>query len=85
MTKPDVIKAALSVGKLKGGYCPMCDTVWCEPGVCNCSIQDRLHRDTMNVYKTEVWNAAIEAAAELFPYGEWEEIDNANKIRKLKK
>lgn len=79
--KPDVIKAALSMGKPKGGYCPMCDTVWVEPGICNCSTQDRLHRDTTNVYKTEVWNAAIEAAADLMGIATTEYY----KIRKLKK
>lgn len=38
-----------------------------------------------NVYERQIWNEAIDAAAELFPYGEWEEINIAAKIRKLKK
>lgn len=49
MTKPDVIKAALSVGNKE------------------------------NVYEKEIWNAAIEAAAELV------HPDNLERLRKLKK
>lgn len=62
MTKPDAIKAAMSVGISK----------------------DKEYYD-ISVFEKEVWNKAIEAAAKLFPYGEWEKINLADKIRKLKK
>lgn len=57
----------------RGGYCSKCDTVWCAPGKCRCvGISE-------NVYEREVWNRAIEAAAEVA------EINSAADIRKLKK
>lgn len=59
-----------------GGYCPKCDTVWAAPGKCKCV-------DAEPKQFKEIWNAAIEAAAQ--------SIDNSsywldgNEIRKLKK
>lgn len=73
------------------GYCPMCDTVYDRPHECvgmSKPIPDPLlakHEAALNVYATQIWNEAIEAAAELFPYGEWEEINIGAKIRRLKK
>lgn len=68
----------LSVGKPKGGYCIKCNTVWVEPGVCNCNI---VSYKNISVFEKEVWNAAIEAAANLMGIATTEYY----KIRKLKK
>lgn len=70
----------------KGGYCSMCDTVYDKPHECVGKRKSIGHPSVNNnVYATQIWNEAIEAAANLFPYGEWEEINIAAKIRKLKK
>lgn len=101
--KPDVIKAALSVGKCdcdvgmcthrincrnksKGGYCSRCDTVWAEPGVCNCDPLLLKHETAISVYEREVWNNAIEAAAILSDNNVKDSaIGFGDKIRELKK
>ena len=61
-----------------GGYCPKCDTVWASSGRCRCDPLLAKHETALNVYAKEIWNAAIEAAANV------SEINSAANIRKLK-
>lgn len=82
--KPDVIKAALSVGKFKGGYCSKCNTVWAKPGVCNCDPLLKKHETAINVYAKEIWNKAIETAAKC-AQSKGCMFSTTEAIRKLKK
>jgi Zn-finger nucleic acid-binding protein len=75
-----------------GGYCPKCDTVWASPGKCDCETFDSSDANmgktkkgyavpNDSVYTKEIWNASIEAAADMAKYN----AVTAEEIRSLKK
>lgn len=67
-----------------GGYCPMCDTVYDEPHECGVDKQSEsvgiTHCGVLMKDFNIIWNAAIEAAAELVGPDKLQA-----EIRKLKK
>lgn len=66
--------------EIKGGYCSKCDTVWCEPGRCDCDPLLAEHETALNVYAIEIWNEAIEAAILIM-----DNDTDRNNLRSLKK